>query len=309
MKKTTLALLLLFASLPIAAAEYFVVVPVQGRASSQAEIGVALNTYTMPDGVVGVPYSAFDFKQLLQVTGDASSDLASATFSASALPQGLALSEAGILTGTPTEVNEAGAGFQVSATYKSKSGQESYSMIVHGAAASCLALKQLQPDAADGVYTLVPDGVSAVQTYCDMTNGGWTLVARRTINKTTGTATSSYTDANPATPSFLPDAAWVALKANSTLLRVVPNGGPLTTASIIQLAKVRSANCSPLASSLSQGKLFHNESSGCSISGLDYTMLGVSATRPTYVSNKGSVTWDVSLDTNTEYSSLTVWVQ
>lgn len=45
---------------------------------------------------------------------------------------------------------------------------------------SCAALKAANPAAADGVYSIDPDGVgpiAPVSLFCDMTNGGWTLVA------------------------------------------------------------------------------------------------------------------------------------
>lgn len=323
MKKTILVALLALANLPVLAAEYFVVVPIQGKTapaspstpsgdpapSPQPEIAVGLNAYTLPDGVVGATYAGFDFKSVLQVTGDAAYDPAQATFTAANLPAGLTLSTAGLLAGVPSVKNTTGAIFDVTATYKTKSSQHAYSVVIYDRGASCAEILQNQPAAGDGVYTLLPDGTTEVQTYCDMTNGGWTLVARRDNSKTTGVATTSFTSADPATPSFLPNSVWVALNSSATQLRVVKGGSPLSQASIMSLSKVRNANCGALASSLSQAKLFHNEASGCGITGLDYTLLGVTSTRPAYISNMGSVKWDVAIDSNVDYSNLTVWVK
>ena len=46
-------------------------------------------------------------------------------------------------------------------------------------ATSCAAIRTLFPGALDGVYPIDPDGkgpIAAVEVYCDMTAGGWTLV-------------------------------------------------------------------------------------------------------------------------------------
>ncbi|MEN9796949.1 MAG: hypothetical protein RL653_645, partial [Pseudomonadota bacterium] len=51
---------------------------------------------------------------------------------------------------------------------------------VRNSYASCKAALNANPAAADGLYAIDPDGagpISPVTLYCDMTNGGWTLVA------------------------------------------------------------------------------------------------------------------------------------
>ncbi len=43
-------------------------------------------------------------------------------------------------------------------------------------ASSCSAILSAVPGASDGAYWLDPDGTGAYQNYCDMGNGGWTLL-------------------------------------------------------------------------------------------------------------------------------------
>ena len=49
------------------------------------------------------------------------------------------------------------------------------------AALSCSHIRTVRPTAPDGDYWLDPDGSGAFLAYCDMQNGGWTLVARMTV--------------------------------------------------------------------------------------------------------------------------------
>lgn len=126
MKKTLLAAMLALSGLAAQAADYFVVVPVAGRASS---IGVTLNSYTLPSAEASVPYN-FDFKNLLSVTGDANFSSSYATWSVAsgALPAGLSLNaQTGLLSGTPSA--EGTYSFAVKVTYKTKTGEQSYQVI------------------------------------------------------------------------------------------------------------------------------------------------------------------------------------
>jgi alpha-tubulin suppressor-like RCC1 family protein len=96
-------------------------------------IEVSLNTTTLPSAMVSVAYS-YDFKPLLAVTGDPDYSASLATFSTSStLPAGLALTPAGLLTGTPTAAIPTGSSFQVLATYKTKTGQQAFTIVVNGA--------------------------------------------------------------------------------------------------------------------------------------------------------------------------------
>lgn len=122
-------------------ADFYLVVPMKGRLTAPQDITVALNAYTLPDGTVGTSYN-FDFKNLLSVTGDSQANPNQATFSltAGALPAGLSLATDGVLTGTPTQKNVEGSGFQLLASYKTKTGEQIYNIVVNGAVLQVKAL-------------------------------------------------------------------------------------------------------------------------------------------------------------------------
>ena len=96
------------------------------------DITVSLASATLPAGKVGTAYTAYDFKPLLSVTGDPDYSVNNVSFSTSGtIPPGLSLSTTGVLSGTPTTKNSAGATFDVVATYKTKTGQQAYTIKVY----------------------------------------------------------------------------------------------------------------------------------------------------------------------------------
>ena len=113
------------------AGSYYVVVPMTGKTELLAGIKVELGTYTMPAGIVGMAYSAFDFNQVLRVTGDPdfSASRVSWTVAGGALPAGLTLSRDGRLTGTPAVAGA--SSFVLRATYKTRTGEQSYQVAVN----------------------------------------------------------------------------------------------------------------------------------------------------------------------------------
>lgn len=117
------------ASFAAYSADYFVVVPVQGRSILAANINVALSTVTLPRAVVNMPYAGFDLKTLLSVTGDAAFTGTGVQWSlvSGALPAGLTLNADGTLSGTPSVVET--RSFSVRATYKTKTGEQAYQLI------------------------------------------------------------------------------------------------------------------------------------------------------------------------------------
>ena len=141
MKKSILgALVALSLSAPVLAEDYYVVVPMPGKVASAPEtsdpvenITVTLNAYTLPVGMVNTPYS-FDLNTVLDVQGDAAYNADNVAWSVvdGATPEGIALQADGTLAGTPTVKNEAGASFEVKASYKGKDGQQVYTIVVGG---------------------------------------------------------------------------------------------------------------------------------------------------------------------------------
>jgi len=130
MKKAILATLLALVGLPALATDYLVVVPVAGRTVSASQIQVVLNQTMLPPAQVGAPYS-YDFAPTLVVTGDPQFTGAGVTWAVAdgMLPAGLSVDpNSGVLRGTPTA---AGMGsFSLSATYKTKAGQQAFQLAV-----------------------------------------------------------------------------------------------------------------------------------------------------------------------------------
>lgn len=71
MKKLILATALAATlAVPAWADDYYVVVPVAGKTCSLSAIDVTLSAATLPSGLAGKAYGAFDLKPSLMVTGD-----------------------------------------------------------------------------------------------------------------------------------------------------------------------------------------------------------------------------------------------
>lgn len=128
-KKTLIASLLATCSLSALANSYYVVVPVPSRTVA-ANVSVTLSAATLPAGVEGSAYPGFDFNQALRVTGDTSYAGYGVqwTLTSGALPAGLTLNANGTVSGTPTAAGS--QSFSVRATYKTKSGEQAYQVVV-----------------------------------------------------------------------------------------------------------------------------------------------------------------------------------
>jgi hypothetical protein len=132
LSQIALAALLLASSVSSFASNYYVVVPVPAKTTSDGakNITVALASYSLPSGQVGQPYAGFDFKSLLSVTGDSSYNGYGVHWSiaSGSPPAGLTLNSDGTLTGTPSAGGS--ASFQVMAMYKTKAAQQAFQVFV-----------------------------------------------------------------------------------------------------------------------------------------------------------------------------------
>ena len=90
-------------------------------------IDVTLAPGTLPGGAVGTPYS-YDLKQRLTVTGDSQYNVTNVSWAVTSgsLPNGLTLSPAGLISGTPSTAGT--SNFTVEATYKGKPGSTAYAL-------------------------------------------------------------------------------------------------------------------------------------------------------------------------------------
>ncbi|CAB5514510.1 hypothetical protein LMG26857_03569 [Achromobacter anxifer] len=169
-------------------------------------VELALRGAALPPAVVGKPYTA-DLAGYLDLTGAPYAPLVWTLTGAGTLPQGLTLSAAGRITGTP----EAAASKAVTAevTHANAQASAAYTItvadpviVVDGAgrrwsndtyAESCDAYRhptapyQYAGSTGSGVYTVQPGaGGARTEVYCDMESdgGGWTLVMNSGRNTT-----------------------------------------------------------------------------------------------------------------------------
>jgi hypothetical protein len=151
MKKTILATLLAALALPALAANYYVVVPVQNRTATTGNILVTLNPVGLPGGVAGRAYPGFDFNSALQVQGDPNFNKAGVLWYVveGSLPEGMVLGADGKLTGTPSVGGT--SRFKVLASYKTKTGQQAYQVVV-GEVTVALAAGELPPGVQGAAY-------------------------------------------------------------------------------------------------------------------------------------------------------------
>lgn len=198
MLKKNLALLLAAFSFGAYATDFYVVVPVKNRTAAPT-IKVALNSYTLPSGTAGQVYPGFDFKPLLQVTGDSAFSSSQVTWSlaSGALPEGLSLNATtGVLSGTPTAGGT--STFAVKATYKTQSGQHNYQVFVSAVTIS-LNVVTLPMGKLNKAYAAFDFGslLTVNDPNKDLTNLSWSisgsLPAGMNFNTSTGVLSGTPT--------------------------------------------------------------------------------------------------------------------
>ncbi|KVP96460.1 hypothetical protein WJ97_11260 [Burkholderia ubonensis] len=94
------------------------------------DIVVALATATLPAAYAEVAYPGFDFKPVLKVSNDPNYSGSGVSWSVTkgSLPPGMSLGTDGTLTGTPTSA--ANYSFDVTASYKTRTGSQAYQVAV-----------------------------------------------------------------------------------------------------------------------------------------------------------------------------------
>lgn len=159
------------------ASDYFLVVPVKGRAVAPPAIDVALAPTALPAAALGEKYTGFDFNSALRVTGDADFKAAGVSWAVVAgnLPAGLTLGADGRLSGTPTQGGT--ASFTVRATYRTKSGQQAYELVASQLEVALAArARLLAPEGSAITYDFKPQLTVGGSTAYDASKVTWSAV-------------------------------------------------------------------------------------------------------------------------------------
>jgi len=144
---------------------------------------------------------------------------------------------------------------------------------------SCLEILNAGESVGDGVYTIDADGdgfLESFDVYCDMTieGGGWTLFANHEDGVTTVNTKEKVTTEEIG---VLKKEYWQAVRDNLSVGMLFIDENNLM--SMISVNKLKTGNCKKIDEtsdlielSAYPHSLWHNENSGCSGTGQDYTL-------------------------------------
>lgn len=150
---------------------------------------------------------------------------------------------------------------------------------------TCATIKANSSTAASGIYQVDPDGdggLAPFDAYCemDLQGGGWMLVANHGDGLT---AIVESEVVNTTSFSVLPDNKWQAIMNNmSTGMMFVDEHNQIST---LNKAHLVNGNCQSISDTQSlstppvpydTGLIWQSEGSGCSLTGLDYSFIGLS---------------------------------
>lgn len=144
---------------------------------------------------------------------------------------------------------------------------------------SCLGILNAGENTGDGFYSIDADGdgpLESFDVYCNMSieGGGWTLFANHKDGMTTVTTVDRVTLTENGT---MQNARWQTLRdnINTGMLFIDENN----LVSMISNAKIKNGNCRTIGETnnlteltIYPHSLWHNENSGCSATGGDYTL-------------------------------------
>ncbi|KZN65150.1 hypothetical protein N473_00855 [Pseudoalteromonas luteoviolacea CPMOR-1] len=136
---------------------------------------------------------------------------------------------------------------------------------------SCAEILANGLSTGSGVYSIKPDNVqSPYKVYCDMEThgGGWTLVGIK--SKTQPNVQVDELLSLDQKANVITDQKWAGFKYTAQEMLVTADND---TAAILDMVTLNSANCTPLANSLTDDVLAHAESAGCTGAGQDYSFL------------------------------------